>query len=319
MTVGKYKAAQIIRQRALELGFDAVGFARARRLDEEEAHLREWLLRGYHGEMAYMANHFEMRLDPTRLVPGAKTVVVLMHNYFPKEKQKDPQAPRLARYAYGRDYHRILKKKLKHLLAFIRSEIGPVEGRAFVDSAPVMERQWARLAGLGWTGRNTLLINPRRGSFFFLAELIIDLELPPDEPMRDYCGTCRRCIEACPTDAIDPQGYLLDASRCISYLTIELKGPIPEEFRGKMANWAFGCDICQEVCPWNRFSTPHGEPAFDPLPRLMEMKREEWMNLTREAFDSLFAGSAVKRTGYQGLMRNLRMLDPPALTDPSPE
>ncbi|MAT56233.1 MAG: tRNA epoxyqueuosine(34) reductase QueG [Saprospirales bacterium] len=305
---GKYKSAAMIREEARRLGFDWVGFARVRKLEEEEDRLQEWLNRGLNGKMAYMANHFEMRLDPGKLVPGAKTVVVLMHNYFPKEKQKDPEAPRLARYAFGEDYHFVLKKKLKSLLRFINDEIGEVHGRCFTDSAPVMERQWAALAGLGWTGRNTLLIHPRAGSYYFLAELIIDLELPADEPIRDHCGTCRRCIDACPTEAIAESGYLLDASKCISYLTIELREAIPEEFRGKMQNWMFGCDVCQEVCPWNRFSRPHDEPAFFPKEELLEMKKSDWLELTEEVFKGLFRRSAVKRTGYSGLKRNLDFL-----------
>ena len=305
---GKYKSAAMIREEARRLGFDWVGFARVRKLEEEEDRLQEWLNRGLNGKMAYMANHFEMRLDPGKLVPGAKTVVVLMHNYFPKEKQKDPEAPRLARYAFGEDYHFVLKKKLKSLLRFINDEIGEVHGRCFTDSAPVMERQWAALAGLGWTGRNTLLIHPRAGSYYFLAELIIDLELPADEPIRDHCGTCRRCINACPTEAIAESGYLLDASKCISYLTIELREAIPEEFRGKMQNWMFGCDVCQEVCPWNRFSRPHDEPAFFPKEELLEMKKSDWLELTEEVFKGLFRRSAVKRTGYSGLKRNLDFL-----------
>ena len=305
---GKYKSAAMIREEARRLGFDWVGFARVRKLEEEEDRLQEWLNRGLNGKMAYMANHFEMRLDPGKLVPGAKTVVVLMHNYFPKEKQKDPEAPRLARYAFGEDYHFVLKKKLKSLLRFINDEIGEVHGRCFTDSAPVMERQWAALAGLGWTGRNTLLIHPRAGSYYFLAELIIDLELPADDPIRDHCGTCRRCIDACPTEAIAESGYLLDASKCISYLTIELREAIPEEFRGKMQNWMFGCDVCQEVCPWNRFSRPHDEPAFFPKEELLEMKKSDWLELTEEVFKGLFRRSAVKRTGYSGLKRNLDFL-----------
>ncbi|GAB4243903.1 MAG: tRNA epoxyqueuosine(34) reductase QueG [Saprospiraceae bacterium] len=305
---GKYKSAAMIREEARRLGFDWVGFARVRKLEEEEDRLQDWLNRGLNGKMAYMANHFEMRLDPGKLVPGAKTVVVLMHNYFPKEKQKDLEAPRLARYAFGEDYHFVLKKKLKSLLRFINDEIGEVHGRCFTDSAPVMERQWAALAGLGWTGRNTLLIHPRAGSYYFLAELIIDLELPADEPIRDHCGTCHRCIDACPTGAIAESGYLLDASKCISYLTIELREAIPEEFRGKMQNWMFGCDVCQEVCPWNRFSRPHDEPAFFPKEGLLEMKKSDWLELTEEVFKDLFRRSAVKRTGYSGLKRNLDFL-----------
>ena len=255
-----------------------------------------------------MENHFEKRIDPTKLVPGAKSVIVLMHNYFPKNKQADPTAPKLARYAFGEDYHFVLKRKLKDLLQFIQNNIGEVEGRCFVDSAPVLERDWAKHAGIGWTGKNTLLINPKAGSYFFLAELILDLELEPDNPMKDYCGTCTRCIDACPTGAISPEGYLLDGSKCISYLTIELKNSIPESFRDSMENWMFGCDICQEVCPWNRFSKPHDEPAFEPHPDLLKMKKKEWEEITQEVFQKLFKKSAVKRTKYHGLKRNIDFL-----------
>ncbi len=303
-----HKNTGLIRTEAARLGFDFVGFAKAQPLDEEARRLEAWLNQGYHGKMAYMANHFDLRRDPTKLVPGAKSVIVLMHNYFPKEKQLDPAAPKLARYAYGEDYHPILKSKLKELLRFIRENIGEVDGRCFVDSAPVMERDWARRAGLGWAGKNTLLIRPGAGSYFFLAELILDLPLAYDDPMSDHCGTCRRCIEACPTEAISPQGYLLDASKCISYLTIELRERIPDEFQGKMEGWAFGCDICQEACPWNRFAKPHQEPAFEPHPDLPEMKAEAWRELTEEVFEKLFKKSAVKRAKFEGLKRSIGFL-----------
>ena len=255
-----------------------------------------------------MENHFDKRIDPTKLVPGAKTVVVLMHNYFPKKNQKNKDVPKLARYAYGQDYHFVLKRKLKELIYFIQEKIGDVNGRCFVDSAPVMERDWAKYAGVGWTGKNTLLIHPRAGSYFFLAELIIDLELVSDYPIKDYCGTCTRCIDACPTDAISPQGYLLDASKCISYLTIELRENIPEAFNGKMENWMFGCDICQEVCPWNRFAKPHEEPAFEPHPDLINMGKKEWEEITEEIFRKIFKKSAVKRAKFSGLKKNIEFL-----------
>jgi len=298
----------LIRTEAARLGFSFTGFAKAQPLDDEARRLEAWLNMGHHGKMAYLENHFDLRTDPTKLVPGAKSVIMLMHNYFPKEKQTDPAAPKLARYAYGEDYHFVLKRKLKDLLHFIRQEIGEVGGRCFVDSAPVMEREWAQRAGLGWNGKNTLLIRPGAGSYFFLAELILDLELPPDAPLRDHCGTCRRCIEACPTDAISPQGYLLDATKCISYLTIELREAIPREFQGEMENWAFGCDICQEVCPWNRFSKPHDEPALEPRPGLMDMTKREWEEITEDVFQKVFKKSAVKRTKFEGLKRNLDFL-----------
>jgi epoxyqueuosine reductase len=298
-----------IREEAARLGFAFTGIAKAGPLEEEARRLEEWLHRGYHGKMQYMENHFDKRTDPAKLVPGARSVIVLLHNYFPKEKQQDPDAPKLARYAFGEDYHFVLKRKLKDLLGFIRDQAGEVNGRCFVDSAPVMERDWAKRTGLGWTGKNTLLINPKAGSYFFLAELILDLELPPDQPMKDYCGTCRRCIDACPTAAISPDGYLLDASRCISYLTIELRDKtLPDEFRDEMDNWMFGCDVCQEVCPWNRFSSPHNEPAFEPKPELMKMKNKEWRELTEEVFQEVFKKSAARRTKFEGLKRNIGFL-----------
>ena len=300
--------AHLIRTEAARLGFSFTGIAKAGHMDEEARRLETWLRQGFHGAMSYMENHFDLRIDPTKLVPGAKSVIVLMHNYFPKEKQLDPEAPILARYAYGEDYHFVLKRKLKDLLRFIREEIGEVNGRCFVDSAPVLERDWARRAGLGWTGKNTLLLHPKAGSYYFLAELILDLELEPGNPIRDHCGTCRRCIEACPTEAISPEGYLLDGSKCISYLTIELREAIPEEFRGKMENRMFGCDICQEVCPWNRFSKPHEEPAFEPQTDLMNMTKQDWEELTEEVFQQIFKKSAVKRTKFEGLRRNIRFL-----------
>ena len=298
----------LLKQEARRLGFSFVGISCAERMDEEARRLEEWLSKGFHGEMKYMENHFEKRIDPRELVPGAKSVVTLMYNYFTEKKQEDPQAPKLSQYAYGKDYHIVVKDKLKELLAFLREEVGDVQGRCFVDSAPVLERDWAKRSGVGWVGKNTLLIHPRAGSYFFLAELIIDLDLEPDGPMKDYCGTCRRCIDACPTEAISPEGYLLDGSKCISYLTIELKEAIPESFRGKMDNWMFGCDVCQDVCPWNRFSKPHKEPAFEPHPDLLSMGRSDWVELTEEVFREVFRNSAVKRAKYGGLKRNIRFL-----------
>lgn len=300
--------AQQIKQAAYRLGFDFVGIAKAARLETEEARLEEWLNKGYHGKMKYMENHFDKRLDPRLLVPDAKSVITLMYNYHSEAKQVDEAAPKIAKYAYGKDYHWVIKEKLRELLAFIQERVGEVSGRCFVDSAPVMERQWAAKAGLGWTGKNTLLIHPKAGSYFFLAELIIDLELTPDAPMKDYCGTCTRCIDACPTEAISPEGYLLDASKCISYLTIELKEAIPAEFQGKMDNWMFGCDVCQDVCPWNRFSKSHQEAAFEPHPDLLEMRQADWQELTKAVFQKVFRKSAVKRTKFEGLKRNIAFL-----------
>lgn len=301
--------AERIRHEALRLGFAFAGFAKATRLDDAARRLEAWLQQGAHGRMAYMENHFDLRIDPTRLVPGAKTVICLACNYHNPEKQQDADAPKISQYAYGEDYHLVIKDKLKALLEFIRQEIGAVEGRCFVDSAPVMEREWAQRAGLGWNGRNTLTIHPRHGSYFFLAEIICDLELDTDDPIRDHCGTCRRCIDACPTEAISPNGYLLDASKCISYLTIELREAIPTAFQDKMDNWMFGCDVCQEVCPWNRFATRHEEPAFEPHPDLLGMTRRDWLELTEEVFGRVFKKSAVKRAKYAGLQRNIRFLE----------
>ena len=298
----------LIKAEAHRLGFSFIGISKAEELTQEARQLEAWLNKGYHAQMGYMANHFDKRIDPRKLVDGAKSVVTLMYNYFSEEKQTDPEAPKLAMYAYGKDYHFVIKKKLNALLGFIREEIGEVNGRCFVDSAPVMEREWAKRSGVGWFGKNTLIINPKKGSYFFLAELIIDLELTADGPLKDHCGTCTRCIDACPTDAILENGYLLDAGKCISYFTIELKSAIPESMRGKFENWMFGCDICQEVCPWNRFSTPHQEPAFEPHSDLLEMKKKDWEEITEEVFRKVFKQSAVKRTKYGGLKRNIEFL-----------
>ena len=259
--------------------------------------------------MAYLANHFDKRLDPTKLVEGAKTVVSLIYNYYPENRlTHQPDDIKLAKYAYGEDYHDVIRTKLTEFLEVLREEIGQINGRSFVDAAPVMERQWAQRAGLGWIGKNSLLLNRQMGSFFFLAELIIDLEVTPDSPIaKDYCGTCTTCIDACPTDAI-VQPEVIDASKCISYLTIELKDAIPNEFAGKMENWVFGCDICQDVCPWNRFSRAHQEPAFLPKDELSQFTNREWTELTEETFSRVFAKSAVKRTKFSGIKRNVDFL-----------
>lgn len=299
---------RMIKQEAQRLGFSFVGIARAEPLDEEARRLEAWLNSGMHGQMAYMENHFDKRIDPRQLVPGAQSVISLMYNYHTSKEQADPGAPKISKYAYGEDYHFVLKRKLKDLFYFIQEQIGEVAGRVFVDSAPVLERDWARRSGIGWVGKHTLLIHPRAGSYFFLAELILCLELEYDHPLKDYCGTCRRCIDACPTGAIAPQGYVVDGSKCISYFTIELKDALPEEYRGKFENWMFGCDICQQACPWNRFSTPHQEEAFEPKPALLEMSQREWEDITEEVFQELFRRSAVKRTKYEGLKRNIEFL-----------
>lgn len=306
MTVDQHKA--LIVKEAYRLGFSYVGVAKAGLMEPEAKRLEAWLNQGHHGQMGYMANHFEKRVDPTKLVPGAKSVISLLYNYHNPERQKDPTAPKISQYAYGEDYHFVIKRKLKDLFAFIQDEIGEIDGRVFVDSAPVMERDWARRAGNGWMGKHTLLIHPKAGSYFFLAELISDLELEPDGPMKDYCGTCTRCIDACPTEAIAPEGYWVDGSKCISYLTIELKEAIPTSFKDQMEGWVFGCDICQEVCPWNRFAQPHEEPAFEPHPDLLDMDRSDWLELTEETFRTVFRKSAVKRTKYKGLKRNIDFL-----------
>tara|TARA_Y100000310_G_scaffold344995_2_gene461032 strand:+ start:1044 stop:1970 length:927 start_codon:yes stop_codon:yes gene_type:complete len=296
----------LVKSLATELGFSFCGISKAEFLEEEAPKLEEWLKRGYQGEMGYLENHFDKRLDPTKLVPGARSVVSLVYNYYPKEQHQSDQGPKIAKYAYGQDYHHVVKDKLKELVDRIREKVGQIEGRVFVDSAPVMERQLAAKSGIGWIGKNSLLLNRNMGSFFFLAELIIDLELEPDGPIKDYCGTCTACQDACPTDAI-PQPYVIDGSKCISYLTIELKDEIPNEFKGRMENWAFGCDICQDVCPWNRFSKPHEEPKFKPQ-GWEDFKSKDWEEMTEEVFQKVFKKSAVKRTKFGGLKRNLDFL-----------
>ncbi len=296
-----------IREKALELGFADIGFSPIGRLTDHESYLRLWLDKGYHAGMAYMANHFDKRLDPALLVENARSVISLLHNYFPADHQ-EPNSPVIARYAYGQDYHDVLRDKMNLLFDFIRDHHCPaLQGRVFVDSAPVMERAWAVKSGLGWIGKNGLLIHRRLGSFLFISELITTLEVEAESELPNRCGNCTRCIDACPTGALLGDG-VLDANRCISYLTIEHKGEIPDGFRGKFQNRLFGCDICQEVCPWNRKLVPHQEPAFAPNPRLLSMDTEQWQNLTEEDYSAIFRKSAVKRTKYQGLMRNIRFL-----------
>ena len=300
---------RLIKQKASELGFMYCGISKADFLEKEARRLEEWLKRDYHGKMSYMENHFDKRVDPRLLVDDAKSVVSLLLNYYPDAIQEDQEAPKISKYAYGADYHYVIKDKLKTLMHFIQEEIGEVGGRVFVDSAPVLDKAWAEKSGLGWIGKNANLIHPKHGSFFFVAELIIDLELEPDGPIKDYCGTCTRCIDACPTEAI-VQPYVVDGSKCISYLTIELKDAIiPGEFKNQMENWMFGCDICQDVCPWNRFSKPHNEPAFSPHENLLKMSKHDWEDLTEEVFRELFKISAVKRTKFTGLKRNIDFLN----------
>jgi len=298
----------MIKTEAKNLGFMFCGIAKAEFLEQEAPRLEDWLKKGMHGEMQYMENHFDKRLDPRLLVDGAKSVISLGLNYYTDNDQQDLLAPKISRYAYGADYHHVIKDKLKQLLNIINEKIGEVGGRAFVDSAPVLDRAWAKKAGMGWIGKNGNLINKKAGSFFFLAELIIDLELEYDiEPTANHCGSCTRCVDACPTDAIVGP-YIVDGSRCISYLTIELKNEIPAEFKGKMDNWMFGCDICQDVCPWNKFSVLHNEPSFTPHAELLGMKQTDWEDITHETFQKVFKNSAVKRTKFDGLKRNIEFL-----------
>lgn len=305
MKSNNYK--QLIKDKSTELGFFYCGFSKADFLEEEAPRLENWLNLNYQGKMSYMANYFDKRLDPRLLVDDAKTVVSLLLNYYPEEKQHS-ESPKISKYAYGEDYHTVIKDKLKELIQFLKENVGDVNGRAFVDSAPVMDKVWAKKSGLGWIGKNSNLIHPKEGSFFFIAELIIDLEIEPDGPMKDYCGTCTKCIDACPTDAI-VQPYVVDGSKCISYLTIELKDELlPSEFKGKMDNWMFGCDICQDVCPWNRFSKITQEPRFKPNPLLLELNSTEWKQLNEEVFNQMFKLSAVKRTKFNGLKRNIKFL-----------
>ena len=302
-------AAEPIKAKAHELGFLDCGISRAGFLAEEKERLQNWLDNGMHGEMGYMANHHEKRLDPRLLVDNARSVISVLLNYFPSEKQTDPEAPVLSKYAYGTDYHFVMKDKLGEMLHFIQSEIASCEGRFFVDSAPVLDKAWAARAGLGWIGKNTNLLSIEHGSFFFIGELIIDLELPAnDKVVRDHCGNCTRCIDACPTQAIVAP-YILDARKCISYQTIENRGEIDPALKGKFENRVFGCDICQDVCPWNLKSETHNEPAFHPDTKLMNLRKEEWNEMDKPLFNELFRNSAVKRTRFEGLKRNLRFLE----------
>lgn len=301
------KYTQLVKSEAKRLGFMSCGISKAEFLEEEAPRLEKWLKENRNGKMAYMENHFDKRLDPTKLVEGSKSVISLLLNYYPEEKQQDGSY-KISKYAYGQDYHFVIKKKLKEFLHTLQEEIGEVHGRAFVDSAPVLDKAWAAKSGLGWVGKNSNLLSKKTGSFFFIAELIIDLQLEYDTPVTDHCGSCTACIDACPTDAIY-EPYKVDGSKCISYYTIELKDSIPEAEKGKFEDWMFGCDICQDVCPWNRFSKPHNEPLFNPHPDLLQMTKQDWEEITRETFNEIFQKSAVKRTKYQGLKRNINFLD----------
>nr|WP_299175074.1 tRNA epoxyqueuosine(34) reductase QueG [uncultured Allomuricauda sp.] len=295
-----------IKAEAKRLGFLSCGVSKAEFLEEEAPRLEKWLNQNMHGEMQYMENHFDKRLDPTKLVEGSKSVVSLLLNYYPSEIQ-NPDAYKISKYAYGTDYHFVIKDKLNHLLNFIQEEIGEVHGRAFVDSAPVLDKAWAARSGLGWIGKHSNLLTQQVGSFYFIAELIIDLELEYDSPVTDHCGTCTACIDACPTEAI-VEPYKVDGSKCISYFTIELKNEIPTDFQGKFDDWMFGCDVCQDVCPWNRFSKSHNEPLFNPNPELLSMSKKDWEEITEGVFRKIFKKSAVKRTKFSGLERNINFL-----------
>lgn len=303
------KNTVFIKKMAEELGFSQCGIAKADFLEEEAPRLENWLFQNKNAGMAWMGNHFDKRLDPRKLVPDSKSVVSLLFNYYPQEKilYKDDEF-KISKYAYGRDYHKVIKKKLKKFMLAIQEEVGQVNGRAFVDSAPVMDKAWAKRSGLGWQGKNGNLIVHKKGSFFFISELIIDLDLQYDNPIRDFCGNCRLCLDACPTDALS-EAYVVDANRCISYLTIELKEAMPNSLKNKMDNWIFGCDVCQDVCPWNKRSKPHNEADFNPKEELKNMNIQNWKEITEEVFDNLFIGSAVKRTGFNGLKRNITFLE----------
>lgn len=298
----------IVKKAATSLGFDYCGIAKAQRLDDDALRLEQWLNKELHGSMKYMENHFDLRVDPTRLVPGARSVITLLVNYFPSQEQQN-EAPRIAKYAYGKDYHEVIRAKLRTFLDLLNAEIGEIQGRGFVDSAPVLERTWAQRSGLGWIGKNGNLVTKQSGSFFFIATLITDLELHYDDPFAaDFCGSCTRCIDACPTNAILPD-RVVNGSQCISYFTIELKDMmIPGEMKGKFNDWAFGCDTCQDVCPWNRFSKPTSEIEFTPLAEVLNLSTKEWLELTEESFRKIFKHSAISRAKWNGMSRNLRFI-----------
>lgn len=302
----KHKWTNSIKTEAKRLGFLSCGVSKADFLEEEAPRLERWLNNNMNGEMSYMANHFDKRLDPRKLVEGSKSVISVLLNYYPKETQ-DEDSYKISKYAYGHDYHHVIKTKLRQLQEFITDEIGEVNGRAFVDSAPVLDKAWAAKSGLGWIGKHSNLLTQRVGSFYFIAELIVDLELEYDHAVTDHCGTCTACIDACPTQAI-AEPYVVDGSKCISYFTIELKNELPNEMKGSFDDWMFGCDVCQDVCPWNRFSKPHNEPLFNPNPELLSMTRKDWEEITEDVFRKVFQKSAVKRTKYDGLKRNIDFL-----------
>lgn len=301
------KKSLFIKESARQLGFDFCGISKAAFLEKEAKDLESFLKRGLHGKMQWMENHFDLRTDPTKLMPGAKSVISFLFNYYPEKKQEDESAPKISKYAYGKDYHFFIREKLSQLIEELQKGLGQFEARVFVDSAPVMDKVWAAKSGLGWQGKNTNLIHPKMGSFFFIGEIICDLQLIPDGPIKDYCGTCTRCIDECPTDALISPNQI-NAEKCISYLTIELKDELPGWAQNKMDNWMFGCDVCQDVCPWNRFSKPHREAYFEPHVKLLSMRRQEWQEITEEVFSEIFKKSAVKRTKFSGLKRNIDFL-----------
>ncbi|SEB86844.1 epoxyqueuosine reductase [Maribacter dokdonensis] len=302
----KQKNSNLIKTEAKRLGFLSCGISKADFLEEEAPRLEKWLNNNMHGEMSYMANHFDKRLDPRKLVEGSKSVISLLLNYFPEKTQRE-DSYKISKYAYGQDYHHIIKGKLRQLQEFITEEIGEVHGRAFVDSAPVLDKAWAAKSGLGWVGKNSNLLTQQVGSFYFIAELIVDIDLEYDHAVTDHCGTCTACLDACPTQAI-VEPYVVDGSKCISYFTIELKNELPNEMKGSFDDWMFGCDVCQDVCPWNRFSKPHNEPLFNPHPELLSMTKKDWEEITVDVFQKVFKKSAVKRTKYGGLTRNIEFL-----------
>lgn len=303
----KSEYSRLIKTEAKRLGFLSCGISKAGFLKEEAPRLENWLNKNHHGEMKYMENHFDKRLDPTLLVDDAKSVISLLLNYYPSETQ-NAESYKISKYAYGQDYHFVIKEKLKELLHTIQTEIGEVSGRAFVDSAPVLDKAWAAKSGLGWIGKNSNLLTQQVGSFYFIAELVVDLDLEYDHATTDHCGTCTACLDACPTEAIVAP-YVVDGSKCISYFTIELKENIPMEMKGKMDEWMFGCDVCQDVCPWNRFSKPHNEPLFNPNPEILSFNKKDWEEITEETFRKVFKNSAVKRTKLEGLKRNIKFLE----------
>ena len=304
----KDKQTILVKQLAEELGFSFCGIAQATKLDDDARRLESWLNNGMHGSMHYMERYFDLRIDPAKLVPGARSIITLLLNYFPKEKQQAGEI-KISKYAYGKDYHEVIREKLNRYIDKLKAGIGDFHGRGFVDSAPVLERTWAQRSGLGWVGKNGNLINKQMGSFFFIATLITDLDLQADDPFaKDFCGTCSRCIDACPTDAILP-GKVVDGSKCISYFTIELKDMlIPTEMKGKFENWMFGCDICQDVCPWNRFSKPTSEIEFTPLPEILDLSTKEWEMMSEEKFRKIFRHSPLNRSKLRGIQRNLKFL-----------